>query len=165
MIKSVLKELLITLLLVVAIILILTVLFYDSIPVNKVVPNQVTYTLPDNLKEELDKTVEEEQKVIVTYKIDDEDLDTYERNDSYNPGKIDPFSASQSTSKPTTSVTGTAVTDDSAKNNSSGKDSKSNTDTSSNDSEIANQNSNSNDSSDVVAKKSNSNNNYAIGNK
>jgi len=91
MIKKIIKELAIFLLLAVAIILIFTVLFYDSNPINKVIPDTVSYTRPEPLKEELEKTVDEVKPTIVTYKIEQEHLTQYEKNDSYNPGKIDPF--------------------------------------------------------------------------
>lgn len=123
MVKTFFKELIITLLLIAVIVLILTVLFYDSIPINKVVPSKVTYTLPENLQEELDKTLEEEQEILVTYKIDEKDLSIYEENNSYNPGKTDPFAAYQTNSNPTTNTNGngqTGNTDNSNQNNSSG---------------------------------------------
>ena len=104
--KNFLKELIITLLLIVAIVLILTVLFYDSIPINKVVPNRVTYTVPETLQEELDKNVEDEQEILVTYKVEEKDLDVYEENNSYNPGNDDPFGEYKSNSTPTTNVGG-----------------------------------------------------------
>ena len=104
--KNFLKELIITLLLIVAIVLILTVLFYDSIPINKVVPNRVTYTVPETLQEELDKNVEDEQEILVTYKVEEKDLDVYEENNSYNPGNDDPLGEYKSNSTPTTNVGG-----------------------------------------------------------
>lgn len=106
MFKTILKELIIILLLIAAIALILTVLFYDSVPMNKVVPTKVTYTLPENLQTELDKTLEEEQEIIVTYKVEEKDLNVYEKNNSYNPGKKDPFSVETTNSNPTTNVGG-----------------------------------------------------------
>lgn len=91
--KTFFKELFITLLLLAVVILILTVLFYDSIPVNKAVPSKVTYTLPTDLKAELDATVEDTQEIIRTYRVTGDDINDSKRDNSYNPGKIDPFSA------------------------------------------------------------------------
>lgn len=108
--KNFFKELIITLLLIAAIILILTVLFYDSIPINKVVPSKVTYTLPETLQEELDKTLDEEQEILVTYKIEEQDLDIYEGNNSYNPGSEDPFGVYEETVEPTTNTGNTSTT-------------------------------------------------------
>lgn len=108
MIKAFFKELIIMILLIAAILLILTVLFYDSIPMNKAVPTKVTYVVPETLKEELEATLEEEQEVLVTYKIDDADLKVYQKNNSYDPGKADPFAIHSSNGNPTTDGTGTA---------------------------------------------------------
>ena len=53
MLKSVGKEIVIILLLSVAIILILGILFYDYIPINRVVPPREEYATPDNIKNEI----------------------------------------------------------------------------------------------------------------
>ena len=124
MVKNIFKEIIITLLLIAAILLILTVLFYDSIPVNKVVPSKVTFTLPENLQEELDKTLEEKQEIIVTYKIDEKDLVKYENNNSYDPGKADPFAAYQTSTTPTTGAGSSQTT---GKNDTTGNGTTSNT--------------------------------------
>lgn len=99
MVKTAFKEIILVLILIAAIALILTVLFYDSIPMNKVIPSKVTYTLPENLQSELDKTLEDEKEVIVTYTIDEKDLNFYEKTNSYNPGKVDPFSTYDTSTK------------------------------------------------------------------
>ena len=49
MIKTVFKEIIIILLLCLAILLILSVLFYDYNPISKVVPNKIAYTVPENI--------------------------------------------------------------------------------------------------------------------
>lgn len=123
MVKKVFKEIIIALLLIAAILLILTVLFYDSIPVNKVVPSKVTFTLPEDLQEELDKTLEEEQEVIVSYKIEQSDLNVYEKNNSYDPGKSDPFSMYQVETNPTTSTGSGGNTQTSGNGNQTGSSS------------------------------------------
>ena len=51
MIKSIFKEICIMILLCIAIVLVLGVIFYDSIPTNKVVPNKLSaYTTPENVR-------------------------------------------------------------------------------------------------------------------
>ena len=94
--KRFLKELMITVLLCIALVLILAVIFYDYIPINKTIPEPVEYAMPESLsevKEELKNAVEEEEeKIIVTYEIDDSDLNGYKKQGSYKEGKVDPFS-------------------------------------------------------------------------
>lgn len=109
--KRFLKELMITVLLCIALVLILAVIFYDYIPINKAIPEPVDYTMPESLsevKEELKNAVQdEEEKIIVTYEIDDSDLSGYKKQGSYKEGKVDPFSmTSTTTSNNTTNDNG-----------------------------------------------------------
>ena len=125
--KRFLKELMITILLCIALVLILAVIFYDYIPINKTIPQPVEYAMPESLsevKEELNNTVQnEEARIIVTYEIDDSDLSGYKKQGSYKEGKVDPFSisnsengtSSNSTSKNTSSTSTSSST--STKNN------------------------------------------------
>lgn len=95
MVKSILKEIAIMLLLCIAIILVLGVIFYDSIPSNKVVPNKLSqYTTPENVQSEIDEKITEVNKVEVSYEITSSDLSLYKQTQSYTSGKADPFSAS-----------------------------------------------------------------------
>ena len=82
------------LLLCLAIILVLGVLLYEYVPSNKIIPDEVSYTTPENIKEELSKSdgVDDEQ-VILTYSIDATDLNNYERINTYVAGKPNPFSS------------------------------------------------------------------------
>ena len=76
MAKTIIREIIITLLLCLAIILILSVLLYGYVPTNKVMPEKVSYTTPENLKEELNKNDGvNESEVILTYEVDPTDLD------------------------------------------------------------------------------------------
>ena len=88
---KVLKEIVIVLILLAIIAIITTVLFYKSIPTNKIIPSKVAYNLPEDLQEELDKTLEEDKPIIVTYTVDEKQLDSYQRAKAYVPGKADPF--------------------------------------------------------------------------
>ena len=73
--KRFLKELMITILLCIALVLILAVIFYDYIPINKTIPQSIEYSMPESMsevKEELNNAVQnEESRIIVTYEIDD----------------------------------------------------------------------------------------------
>lgn len=94
MAKKVIKEMIIILLLCLAIILILGVLLYEYVPSNKIIPDEVSYTTPTEVQEELSKGEDvENDDVILTYSIDSTDLDNYERINTYVPGKPNPFSS------------------------------------------------------------------------
>jgi len=97
MVKSVIKEMLIVILLVVAILLVLGILFYDYNPTTKKIPTAVeTYSLPIEMQEELNETLQttETQNLVQTYSVDREDLDGYEKTKDYEKGKPNPFSTS-----------------------------------------------------------------------
>ena len=93
MAKNIIKEIIIMLLLCLAIILILGVILYEYVPSNKILPEEVSYVTPQNIKEELKNSDSiEEDKVILTYEIDESDLTNYQKIKDYKPGKVDPFS-------------------------------------------------------------------------
>ena len=91
MLKSVLKEIFIILLLSVAILLILGILFYDYIPINKEVPQRQAYITPQNVKEEIDESITESEKIEVTYEVTDADLNIHKQETSTSEGKANPF--------------------------------------------------------------------------
>ena len=94
MAKKVIKEIIISLLLCLAIILLLGILLYEYVPMTKTIPNPVSYTTPDNVKQELanSESVDESQ-IIMTYEVDSTDLNNYKRIQNYKPGKANPFSS------------------------------------------------------------------------
>ena len=93
MAKIIIKEIIIMLLLCLAIILILGVILYEYVPSNKILPEEVSYVTPQNIKEELKNSDSiEEDKVILTYEIDESDLTNYQKIKDYKPGKVNPFS-------------------------------------------------------------------------
>lgn len=93
MTKGVIKEIIIVLLLILAIILILGVLLYEYVPSNKQLPDEISYVTPQNVKEKLGSIegVDEDQ-VILTYELNQNDLYNYQRVNQYKPGKSNPFS-------------------------------------------------------------------------
>lgn len=94
MAKSIMKELIIVLLLCLAIILVLGILLYEYIPMSKTIPNQVAYTVPEEVKEELLASDQvDESEIVMTYEINSEDLNNYKRIQDYKPGKANPFSS------------------------------------------------------------------------
>lgn len=93
MIKTIFKEVIIILLLCLAILLVLSVLFYDYNPINKVVPNKIAYTTPEEIKSELEEenTIQEITVENKVYTIEGSDLNIYKKSNSYIPGKANPF--------------------------------------------------------------------------
>ena len=88
---------LIILLLSIAILLILGILFYDYIPINRVVPQKEAYSTPDEVKNEIDEEIAESEKIEVTYEVTDADLNIYKQTGSYSEGKANPFALGSTT--------------------------------------------------------------------
>ena len=89
---SIIKDIIISILIVVTILLIISIVFYDKISLSKVIPEVEEYTLSDEMQKDLNEGKEEETKQIVTtYYIDAADLKKYEKNKEYNKGKKNPF--------------------------------------------------------------------------
>ena len=101
MAKSIAKEIIITLLLCLAILLVLAVLLYSYIPNNKTIPELVSYTAPQEAKQVLEETDIDSSQVILTYEINSSDLSTAQRTNDYNPGKVNPFSTYKVEQQPT----------------------------------------------------------------
>ena len=114
--KNILKEISLFVLIIAAIILVLGVLLYDYIPTSKVVPTTISYQTPENLKAEIEETVQEDSaQVIVSYEIDGTDLNKYQEMSSYVPGKQNPFGESAAiTDIPTDTSSGTATSGNSS---------------------------------------------------
>ena len=132
MAKKVFKEIIISLLLCLAIILLLGILLYNYVPMNKTIPNPVSYSTPENVKQELAQSQGvDEDKVIMTYEVDATDLNNYKKIQDYKPGKANPFSSYEA---------GDANGDNSNENNSNNK---SNNNTTNNNSQSSSNSSNS----------------------
>lgn len=96
--KTIFKEFIIVLLLILAIVLVLGIFFYDYIPMNKVVPKIEQYEPPKNVKEELEEEVEEKEDEIapIVREINGSDLNLYEKTKDYQKGKVNPFADTSS---------------------------------------------------------------------
>ena len=89
--KNIIKEIIIVLLLILAIILILGILLYEYVP-NKIIPQQVSYTTPENVKEELSTSENvDDSQIIMTYEVTATDLTNYKKTKDYVSGKKNPF--------------------------------------------------------------------------
>ena len=110
MAKTIIKEIFIFLLLLLAIVLVLGILFYDYIPNSKIVPVALKpYELTEEVKQELNETMSSSsENIIKTYYIDSSDLSVYASTKDYNKGKVNPFedyTATDSTTSPNTTNT------------------------------------------------------------
>lgn len=122
MVKSVMKEIFIILLLSVAILLILGILFYDYIPINRVIPEREAYVTPDNVLQELSESITETEKVEVTYEVTDSDLNVYKQTGSYTEGKVNPFALEETNTNTNTE----SNSDNNNNNNNNGSNSNNN---------------------------------------
>ena len=94
MTKVIIRETIIALLVCLAVLIILSVVLYNYIPSNKVVPETVEYTPSREIQTQLNASVEDNSdEIIMTYEITATDLDNFERTNEYNPGKVNPFAA------------------------------------------------------------------------
>lgn len=136
MAKSIVKEIIIILLLTLAIILILGVLLYRYTAYNKVLPEEVSYTTPEdvrNVLSEMNDTNEDE--MTFNYTITSSDLKDYQKTKEYVEGRRNPFasvengqsatSGNQATGSQTTGGSGTQNTNS---NNNSNENTNSNSD-------------------------------------
>ena len=95
MVKDIIKELVIVILILLVIALLLGIIFYEYIPMNKIVPVKVeAYTISNDLEQELGKEVIQDDtgKITKTYTVEEYELKEYEKNDEYDKGKKNPFS-------------------------------------------------------------------------
>ena len=92
MVKTIAKETGIVILLLIAVALVMIILFYEYIPNNKTIPAKIEeYTLPQEVKNELEVSMSAEQNIVRTYYIDSSDLSIYEASNDYDKGKANPF--------------------------------------------------------------------------
>lgn len=89
---KILKEIIISLLICLAILLGLGLAFYKFIPNNKIIPETIKYQASEEVQKELNIDVDKDNsKVIKTYEITASDLEKYRKNNEYVPGRENPF--------------------------------------------------------------------------
>ncbi len=92
-IVEMIKDVILSILIIACIVLIFSVFFYDKISLSKVIPESQDYELSREMKQELEDTeLEDAEEVIINYYIDAADLKKYEKNNQYVKGKSNPFS-------------------------------------------------------------------------
>ena len=119
MAKSIIKEIIIMLLICLAIILVLGILLYEYVPASKTMPNEVSYTTPRDVKEELLSSADvDDSQIIVTYEVNQDDLNNYKKVQNYKPGKANPFDSGETTDS--SNATNTTKGNSSAGNSNNG---------------------------------------------
>lgn len=110
MTKIVIREIIISLLVCLAVLLILSVVLYNYIPTNKVVPETIEYSPSKDIQTQLSSEVEDNsEEILMTYEITAQDLDNYERTNEYNPGKANPFAPVSTNETPDPEQSGTSA--------------------------------------------------------
>lgn len=96
---KVIKEIIIMLLVCLITMLILAIGLYKYIPNRKAVPEVVTYTASEDVKDLLEDNIDKKSDsddVILTYEVTASDLTGYQSINTYVPGKSNPFAAASS---------------------------------------------------------------------
>lgn len=115
------KDFITSALIVICIVMVLFVIFYDQIPLNKVIPEVEEYNLTPEMKNELENDeLAEIQEVIVDYYIDATDLNTYEQTNEYVGGKSNPFAAPIAANETNNNSNSNQVIENNNSNSSSG---------------------------------------------
>ena len=109
--KELIKNVGIGFLVIIAIILLLTIAFYNKISIGRVVPKVESYELSEEIKKELgNENSDENTQIVTTYELDASDLKEYEQTKEYNKGKKNPF-ATEETSTDTNSAEENSISD------------------------------------------------------
>ena len=86
------KDLFISLLIVLFIILIIFVISYNKLSINKIIPESEDYLLSEKMKKDIEEDkLEEAEEVVTTYYLDASDLKKLEKTNEYQKGKVNPF--------------------------------------------------------------------------
>ena len=99
MAKSILKEIIIILLLTLAVMLLIGILLYDFVPMNKIIPEKVAYVPNEEIKEiseEINR--QKEEMPINSYTVTATDLKNYKRVHEYEAGRKNPFAPAEDNS-------------------------------------------------------------------
>lgn len=91
-VTEIIKDVVISVLLIMCVIIIISIFLYDKIALTRVIPESEEYFLTEEMKQEIeDKNIEDTEEVIVNYYIDATDLRKYDKSNEYVKGKNNPF--------------------------------------------------------------------------
>ena len=90
---NLIKELVISILIVMCIVLLVSIIFYNQASFHTVIPEVQEYALSDEMKADLETEMadDDNKEFVITYSIDAADLKKYEKTKEYNKGKKNPF--------------------------------------------------------------------------
>ena len=104
---EIIKDLIVSLLIVVCIGIILSIVFYDDIALGKVIPEAEEYNLTAEMQNELEYSkLDDAEEIIINYYIDASDLKKYEKTNEYVKGKSNPFAEVSSSDIENNNTTG-----------------------------------------------------------
>lgn len=113
------KNLIISFLIVICIILLLSIIFYDKISLSKVISQSEEYSMSEEMQKDIkEEELDESKQVITTYYVDAADLKKYESTKEYNKGKSNPFVEESDAITTTSNTTTENTTSSSTLNNS-----------------------------------------------
>lgn len=115
---EIIKDLIVSLLIVVCIGIILSMIFYDDIALGKVIPEAEEYNLSAEMQNELEYSeLDDAEEVIINYYIDASDLKKYEKTNEYVKGKSNPFAEVSDSATENNTTTGDNNTSSGANEN------------------------------------------------
>lgn len=131
--KSIVKEIFILALILIAIGLILAIILYSYSPSKKALPNKVEYSTPENVNQEISSMsdVETTTPVTITYELDETNIKNSQKSGVYNSGRPNPFGdvekpedntkdgESENTNETNSTTNGTSTSNSSSTGNSS----------------------------------------------
>lgn len=123
--KTIVKEIFILALVLVAIGLVLSIILYNYSPSKKALPNKVAYTTPENVSQEISSMSDAEATtpVTITYELDETNIKNSQKSGVYNSGRPNPFGdvdkPEENTNETNTTTNGTSTSNSSSKENSS----------------------------------------------
>lgn len=89
---EVIKDLIVSILIVICIGIILSIIFYDDIAIGKVIPEAEEYALTTEMQNDLQNSnLDDAEEIVINYYIDASDLKKYEKTNQYVKGKSNPF--------------------------------------------------------------------------
>ena len=90
---TIVKEIFILALVLVAIGLVLSIILYNYSPSKKALPNKVAYTTPENVSQEISSMSDAEATtpVTITYELDETNIKNSQKSGVYNSGRPNPF--------------------------------------------------------------------------
>ena len=129
--KSIIKEIFILTLILIAIALILAIILYNYSPSKKALPNKVEYSTPDNISQEIGSMddIEGTTPVTITYELDETNIKNSKKSGSYNSGKQNPLENTKDGESGNTKDTNTSSNNTTSTSNSSSKENSSNSTT------------------------------------